>query len=103
MVVSPEPAVKRCRALGGGAVDRAVGPAAQHRADEALGLAVGLRAVRPGPEVADAEDATGDRVDRRAISGSIVSDHALDLDPVTAEEANGAAKERHRRPAGLIR
>ena len=55
MVVVAEPAVKGGGAFGAGAVDRAVGPAGEHRADEALGLAVGLRAVGAGAQVADAE------------------------------------------------
>src|SRR3954453_6940772 len=93
MVVSPEPAVMRRRALGRGAVDRAVGPGAEHRADEALGLAVCLRPVGPRAQMLQAEDAAGEGVDGRAIGTSVIRQHALDSDAVAAEEANGAAEE----------
>src|SRR5215213_7626514 len=63
MVVVVDPAVKGRGAFAAGAVDRAVGPAAQQRADEALRLAIGLRAIGPGAQVTDSQDATGDRVD----------------------------------------
>src|SRR4051794_19727910 len=86
MVVAPEPAVKGCGALGRGAVDRAVGPAAQHRADEALGLAAPVaqdldvghtRRVRPLPS---------------AVAAASVSDelssitHEMEVDPAMREE-----------------
>src|SRR5215210_1450464 len=51
MVVGPEPAVKGGGAFSAGAVDRAVGPAAEHGADEALGFAVGARPVGLGAQV----------------------------------------------------
>jgi hypothetical protein len=62
MVVVEELSVKDCGALGAVAVDRAVGPAAEHGADEPLCLAIGLGAVRTGAQVADTEHAAGDRV-----------------------------------------
>src|SRR6266566_4638195 len=57
MVVVPEPAVKCPRALHARAIAGAVGPAPEQRADEALGLAVGLRPVGAGAAVADPEPA----------------------------------------------
>ena len=60
MVVGVEPAVKGFGAFSVGAVERAVGPAAEHGADEALCFAVGLRASGSGAEVADAEGFAGD-------------------------------------------
>src|SRR5690242_3878317 len=60
MVVVVDPAVKGGGALCAGAVDRAVGPAPEQGADEALGLSVGLRAVGPRAEMSDARRATGD-------------------------------------------
>jgi hypothetical protein len=52
MVVAVEPAVKGCGAFSVGAVERAVGPAGEHGAYEALGLS--------GDEVAaGAADSTG--------------------------------------------
>jgi hypothetical protein len=61
MVVMPEPSVKGADAFGVGAVDRAVGPAAQQGADEAFGLAVGLWSVGASAQVAQSEGAAGDR------------------------------------------
>src|SRR6059058_3660561 len=86
MVVVPQPAVKGGGALCAGGVDRAVGPAAEHGADEALGLAVGLRAPRPGAQVADAERAAGDRVQGGDVGRAVVSHDALDDDAVALEE-----------------
>src|SRR3954447_22366653 len=63
MVVGPEPAVKGCGAFGVGAIDRAVGPAAEEGADKALCLAVGARPVGPGAQVPEAHRAAGERVD----------------------------------------
>ena len=55
MVVMPEPSVKGCGAVGAGAIDRAVGPAAEKGADEPFGLAVGLGPVGAGAQVPDAK------------------------------------------------
>src|SRR5947209_4029537 len=101
MVVVPQPSVKGCGAVVAVAVDRSVGPAAQHRADEALCLAVGLRPVCAGAQVPDAHRSTGDRVHRRAISGAIVGEKLLDVHPVTLEERHGAAQESDR-AGGLL-
>ena len=54
MVVVSRASRQGLRCVLAGAVDRAVGPAAEHGADEALGLAVGLRPVGAGAQVADA-------------------------------------------------
>ena len=96
MVVVPEPAVKGCGAFAVGAVERAVGPAGERGADEAFGLAVGLRAARAGAEVADPECPAGERVDRRSIGGAVVGEQALDRDAVTTVELDGAAQKRDR-------
>ena len=48
MVVAVDPAVKGGGAFPVGAVERSVGPAAEHGADQALGFAVGLRSPGPG-------------------------------------------------------
>jgi hypothetical protein len=96
MVVVPEPSVKGCGALLAVAVDRAVCPAAEHGADEALGLPVCLRAVGAGAEVADAERAAGHGVSDREIRGAVIGDELLDLDPVAAVEGSCAAQERDR-------
>src|SRR5437588_12393359 len=64
MVVVPGPAVKRGGAFCACAVDGSVRPAVEEGADEAFCFAVGLRSVGAGAQVADAEGAAGDRVDR---------------------------------------
>src|SRR4051812_50198809 len=86
MVVVVQPAVKGGGAFGAGAVERAVGPAAEHGSDEALSLAVGLRAVGAGAQVADAHGATRDRVHRRAGGRGIVGGQALDDDAVAGKK-----------------
>src|SRR2546423_1638249 len=101
MVVVPEPAVKGCGALCAGGVDRAVGPAAEHGADEALGLAVGLWATRSGAQVADAERAAGDRVQGGDIGRAVVSHDALDDDAVALEELQ-RSPEKADRGRGLL-
>src|SRR5215212_1919852 len=93
MVVVVDPAVKGCGAFFAVAVERAVGPAAEHGADEAFCFSVGLRSVGAGAEVADADGAAGDRVDGGAVGRAVVGDHALDGDAVAAIEANGASQE----------
>src|SRR4051794_26958843 len=45
MVVVVQPAVKGGGAFGAVAIERAVGPAAEHGADQALGFAIGLGSV----------------------------------------------------------
>src|SRR5450631_2871607 len=95
MVVVPQPSVKGCSALATVAVDRAVGPAAEHRADEALGLAICLRSVGAGPQVTDAESATGDRVDLGSISAAVVGQQLLDGHAVALVERDCPPQERH--------
>src|SRR5215210_4720139 len=82
MVVVPEPAVKGGGAVGAVAVDGAVGPAAEQGADEALCFAVGLGPVGAGAQVADAERAAGEGVQRRSVGRAVVCDDALDVDAV---------------------
>src|SRR5437764_6171080 len=66
-VIELEPAGQAGGALGARAVDRAVGPAAEQRADEALGFAVRARPVGPRAQVPQPERAAGERVQRRAV------------------------------------
>src|SRR5918996_1713809 len=98
MVVVPEPAVKCARAFLAGAVDGAVGPASEQRADEALGLAVRLRPVGTGAQVADAELPAGERVERGDVGGAVVGEQALDPDPVALVEDLRATQEADRGP-----
>src|SRR4051812_50165497 len=86
MVVVVQPAVKGGGAFGAGAVERAVGPAAEHGSDEALSLAVGLRAVGAGAQVADSHGAARGRVHRRAVGRAICGDQGADEDGVAGEK-----------------
>jgi hypothetical protein len=72
MVVGPEPAVKGRGAFCAGGVERAVGPAGEQGADQALGLAVGPGPVGAGARVAQPQGAAGERVDRGAMGGPVV-------------------------------
>src|SRR5215216_4137400 len=101
MVVGPEPAVKSGGAFSAVAVDRAVGPAGEHGADEPLGLPVGLGAAWPGAQVADAKGAAGEGVNGGPVGRAVVGHDALDGDAVTGVERDGAAEERDR-GAGLL-
>src|SRR2546421_10869166 len=95
MVVVPEPSVKSSGAFVAVAVDRAVCPASEHRSDETFGFAVGLRATRAGAEVSNSKRAARDRVNRGAISGSVVGEELLDSDPVPGVERDRALEERN--------
>src|SRR5438876_5132817 len=103
MVVVPEPAVKCPRAFLARAVDGAVGPAGEQRADEALGLAVRLWTIGAGAQVADAERAAGERVQRGDVGGPVVGQQALDRDPVAGVVGARSAQEANRRLRLLVR
>src|SRR3954466_7086903 len=102
MVVGVEPAVKGGGAFSVGAVERAVGPAAEHGADEALCLSVGLRAPRPGADVAEAQRLGGEGVDRGAIGRAVIGEQALNCHAVAAIERDRASEERDRRARVLV-
>src|SRR3954471_14322015 len=102
MVVLPEPAVKGFGAFAAGAVDRAVGPAVDQGAYEAFCFPVGLRPIRTGAQVADAERATNERVDRAAVAAAVVGEHAFDGDPVSAVESDRTPEEAGRSGCLLV-
>src|SRR6476620_7932747 len=102
MVVAPEPAVKGGGALGAGGVDRAVGPAGEHGADQALRLAVGLRSARLGAQVTDAHDAAGDGVHGRDIGRAVIGHQFLHRHAVPGVERDGAAQEADRGGGFLV-
>src|SRR5215467_4489122 len=102
MVVVPEPAVKGVGAFFARAVDRAVGPAGEQGADEALCFPVCLWPVGAGAEVADAESVAGERVRAGAVAGAVVGEYAFDGDPVTAVEGDCAAQEADRGLGGFV-
>src|SRR6202048_5217685 len=72
-VVVMRPEVEGGGAFGRALVGEAVGPLSERRLDEPLGLAVGLRAVRPGVAFGDAELAAGlyegSGAERRTVVG----------------------------------
>ena len=71
-IVEVEPALEGSAAFGGVAVDGAVGPAAEHRADEAFGFSVGARPIGARAEVFDSEASAGELVDEAAGAGAVV-------------------------------
>src|SRR5215210_1751724 len=92
-VVVGEPAGKSCGAFGRVRVDRAVGPAALERLDEALGLAVGPGPVGLGEEVPEPKLPAGLGVHVRSVAGAVVAHHALDPDPHGAKPLDGSPEE----------
>src|SRR6516164_7359446 len=95
MVVVPKPPVKGRGALFAVAVDRAVGPTAQHRANEALSLAVGLGTVGTGAQVADAKRPASQSVNHRAVTRAVVREQLMHGHPVSFKEDDGASEEGH--------
>jgi hypothetical protein len=89
-VVVAEPAGQCSAELVRGAVGPRVGPLAKQRLDEALDLAVGARPIRPGPQVADAELATGLAEGARELAGAVVGQHRSDAHAAPAEPAHYA-------------
>src|SRR6266851_351932 len=97
MVVMPEPSVKACGAFCRAAVDRPVGPASEHRADESLRLPVGLGPVGAGAQVADAKRPARERMRDRDIGPAVVGEELLDLDAVTTVKRPRSDEEGDRR------
>lgn len=62
-----------------------------------------LGAVGTGAEVLDPELSAGKRVHDRDVGAAVVGEQLLDLDPVAAVEADGAAEEAGRSRRFLIR
>src|SRR3954466_11572117 len=96
MVVGEQPAVKGCGAFSAWGIDRAVGPAVEHRADEALSFAVGLWPIGTRAQVADAENAAGDRVSSGFVRCPVVGEQLLNGDAVALVKRDRAAQERDR-------
>src|SRR6266700_4553206 len=96
MVVVPEPAVKGSCPFAAGLVDGAVGPFVEHRADEALGFAVGLWSAWACAEVSNAKPAAADGVEGGDVGAAVVGQDRLDSDPVRLVEGDGALEEAER-------
>src|SRR6266849_7855764 len=84
------------------AVDRAVGPAAEQGADEALRLPVCPWPVGTGAQVFEPQRFAGERVDRGAVGGAVVGHQPLDPDPEGGEVGNRAAQKADRGQGLLI-
>jgi len=98
----------RARRQRGGAFLRGregarIGPLAQAGLDEALGLAVGPRRVRPGTEMAQREAATGVAPVMAAVRRAVVGHDALDRHTLASEPGDRALQERHRAGLALVR
>ena len=103
MVVVPEPAVKGGCPLPARAVDRAIGPTGEQRADESLRLAVGLGPIGAGAAVPDPEPAAGEGVQRRDLGRAVVAQEPLDPDPAALVEGERALEEADRGRRLLVR
>jgi hypothetical protein len=101
-IVEVEPAGEGWAAFVAGAVDRAVGPAAEHRADETFRLSVRARPVGPGAEVFEAERLAGERVDRGAVRVAVVGHQSLNADPESGEVRDRATQEGDRGRGFLV-
>ena len=92
-VVVAQPLGQCLGALVRGAVGTCIRPAAEHRTDEALGLAVGLRPIGPSAQVPDLvslerlTEAAGD------VAGTVVGEHPFDPDPASGKPAPSAFEE----------
>src|SRR5258706_2511480 len=92
-IVVPEPGTQRAGSPPRAAVRVGVGPLAQQRLDEALGLPVGLRPIGPRPQVSGAMSATGVPKAVRHVGRAVIGHHAFDTDPRLAKPVNGAPEE----------
>ena len=79
-VVFMQPGSKLVAPLFGVLIDAGVGPLLERGADEALGLAVGTRRIRPGKAVFDAEPFADSGEQTRAIGGSVVGKQSAETD-----------------------
>ena len=69
-----------------------ISPLAQGGLDEAFGLTVGARSVRPGEAVLDAELKAGGAELAGAIAGAVVGEQAADGDAVLGVEGDGGVQ-----------
>src|SRR2546422_10596864 len=78
-----------------GVVGEAVGPLAQQRLHERLGLAIGLWSSGAGVTAADAKLGAGSSPGVGAVAIAVVREHALDRDPALAVPGLCPAQEGH--------
>jgi hypothetical protein len=101
-IVVVQPARQGCLPLEGAGIGPAVGPLPQQGLDEALGLAVGLGGVGPGPAVSDGQGVKRGGHDARAVAGAVVAQHALDPHAPPREPFDRAPQEAGDRLAALV-
>ena len=78
-----------------GAIRTSIGPFASEGLDEALGFAVGLRAIRPGEEMSEVEGVAGAGEVFGAIGGSAIGEQRADFDAVSGVELEGLLESEH--------
>lgn len=90
------------QALGAVLPGSATGPFAQAGLDEPLGLAIGLRVVRLGEAVLDAQGLAGLGEQTRAVGRAVVSEQTLNAHTQGRVVGNGSLQKVHRRAIALI-
>lgn len=103
IVVAVEPAGELTRPLRRAAVEAPVGPLTEHRLNEALRLAIGAGPIGAGAQVADAQLATGDGMDHRAVGGAVVGHYSLDLHAALCEPSHRPSQKRSGGLATFVR
>jgi len=83
---------KEASSVVAGVIGAGIGPLASNCLDEAFGLAIGLRAIRTGEAVFDAELLASGGEEPGAISGAAIGEQALDGDAVVLVEGDGLAQ-----------
>jgi len=102
-VVVVQPEVKVKLAFEGVGVSASVGPFAQRGLDEALGLAIGARSVRPGEAMLDMLLGESFLKAGLAIAGAVIGEHAADGDGEAGVIGPGHEEEQNRGAVGLVR
>ena len=90
------------RALVGMGVGVSVSPLAEGGLDEALGLAVSLRAIGAGETLLEAEGGDGGAHGTGAVAGAVVGIDALGVDAVLGKESERGVEERAGAGRGFI-
>ena len=101
-VVVVQPTDHSGAAHGRGRVGATIGPLPQERLDEALGLAIGARRVRPGARVPEPRALAGRRKDVGAVARAVVCHEPPDTDAMAPKPGEGAPEKAHARDPVLI-
>jgi len=94
VVIEPEIGTEGGRPARRADVGKPIGPLAQQRLDEALGLAIGLRSVRARETMADGPRATDLRKDAGAIGEPVVTEESADADAASSIPGTRPAQKR---------